>query len=128
MQVAGPPPETLFKVCSIARQQIPSNREHLARSSCDKAIDLPRVLLHLSAVEHALQPRRLGWQFEKPLPLVLGKQSLLRERPCRILCFPLRLPLLYLGLLSRECPRVVTEVVGLGMVCLDGVKEEVAGL
>ena len=127
-QIAGPQPESLLEVCSITRQQIPSDREHLARSPCNKAIDLPRVLLHLSAVEHALQPRRLGWQFEKPLPLVFGKQSLLRQRPCRILCFSLRLPLLYLCLLSRECPRVVTKVVGLSVVCLDGVKEEIAGL
>jgi hypothetical protein len=36
--------------------------------------------------------------------------------------------LLYLGLLSRKCTGVVAEIVGLGMVCFDCVKEEVAGM
>lgn len=40
---------------SLTRDQVPSHRKHLARRARNKSIHLPRVLLHLSAVEHAFQ-------------------------------------------------------------------------
>lgn len=85
-------------------------------------------MLHLPAVEHALQPAGLLRQLEQPLPLVLGQQGLLERGAAHVLRLALGLPLSDLILLAGKRTLVVLEVVGLGVVCLDGVKEKVAVL
>lgn len=85
-------------------------------------------MLHLSGVQHALQPARLLRQLEQSLPLVLGKQGLLERRTAGVLLLALRLPLGNLLLFTGERTLVVLEVVILGVVGLDAVQEQVAVL
>ena len=113
---------------SVSRQQIPSDGEHLACGPRHETIHLPCILIHLSRIEHGFQPARFCGQLEQPLPLVLRQRWLFRQRPCSVLCFALRLPLLDLGLFAGQGAGVVGEVVGLDMVGFNGVEEVVAGL
>ena len=112
----------------LTREKISLHRKHLTRRRCNKVVDLARVLLHLSAVEHALQPAGLLGQLEQTLPLVLGEKGLLEGRAGGILGLALLLPVVDLGLLTSDRALVVLEVVGLGVVGLDAVKEQVAVL
>lgn len=109
-------------------QQISSGGKHLSCAARHESIHLPCILLHLPCIQHTLQPTRLVGQFEQPLPLILRQGWLLRQCSCGVLCLSLRLPLCNLGLFSRQCAVVVAEVVGLHVVCLDGLKEVVCRL
>lgn len=82
----------------------------------------------MSAVEHALQAARLLGQLEQPLPFVLGKEGLLEGCTGGVLGLALLLPVVDLGLFTSERTLVVLEVVGLGVVSLDAVKEKLAVL
>lgn len=82
----------------------------------------------MSAVEHALQAARLLGQLEQPLPFVLGKEGLLESCTGGVLGLALLLPVVDLSLFTSERTLVVLEVVGLGMVSLDAVKEKLAVL
>ena len=108
------------------RQEIALDGKHLACGSRHKAVDLARILLHLPAVEHALQPAGLLRQLEEALPLVLGQRRLLESRAADVLRLALRLPGGDFLLLASQSTLVVLEIVVLGMVRLDGVQEQVA--
>jgi hypothetical protein len=112
----------------LAGEQVPLDGEHLARRGRHEAVDLARILLDLAAVEHALQTAGLLGELEQPLPLVLGERGLLEGGAGRVLGLALGDPLVDLGLLAGERALVVLEVVGLGVVGLDAVEEEVAVL
>ena len=85
-------------------------------------------MLHLAAVQHALQTTRLLRQLEQPLPLVLGEKRLLESCAGGVLGLALLLPVVDLGLLPGKRTLVVLEVVGFGVVGLDAVEEKVAVL
>jgi len=86
------------------------------------------ILLDLLRVEHTLEPAGLLRELEQPLPLILGKRLLLGSDTGRVLGLALGLPLSNLGLLTSELSLVELEVVEVGVVGLDAVEEEVAGL
>lgn len=67
-------------------------------------------------------------QLEQALPLILGQKRLLERRASGILLLALRLPSADSLLLARERALVVLEVVGLSVVSLDAVQEQVAVL
>lgn len=113
---------------TLTRQQIAPHSKHLAAHPSRDAINLPRILLHLPAIQQRLQPARLRGQLEQPLPLVLGQGGLLARRARRVLRLALLLPRRDLGLLARQRPLVVLVVVDLGVVRLDAVEQEVARL
>ena len=112
----------------LTRKKISLHCKHLTRRRCNKVVDLARVLLHLSAVEHALKPAGFLGQLEQPLPLVLGEEGLLEGRAGGILRLALLLPVIDLRLFTGKRALVVLEVVGLGVVGLDAIQEQVAVL
>jgi hypothetical protein len=85
-------------------------------------------LLHLAGVEHALQAAGLSGELEEALPLVLGEEGLLEGGAGGVLLGALLLPVVDLLLLTAKHTLVVLVVVGLGVVGLDAVQEEVAVL
>jgi len=112
----------------LSGQKVTLDGKHLACRGGNEAVDLARVLFHLSAVEHALQAARLLGQLEQPLPFVLGKKGLLEGCTGGVLGLALLLPVVDFGLFTSERTLVVLEVVGLGVMSLDAVKEKVAVL
>lgn len=113
---------------SLTGQHVALDSEHLAGSRRDEAVDLARELLHLAGVEHSLQPAGLGRELEQTLPLVLGEEGLLERGPSGVLLAALLLPVVDLLLLTAEHTLVVLVVVGLSVVGLDAVEQEVAVL
>lgn len=112
----------------LPRQQRIPNRKHLPRHRPRKPIHLSRILLNLPRIQHNIQSTRLLRQLKQPLPLILRQQRLLRRRARRILRLALLLPRGDLLLLACEGALIVLVVVELGVVGLDAVEEEVAGL
>jgi hypothetical protein len=74
------------------RQQIPPNGEHLPAHSRSEPINLPCILLHLSRVQHALQPTRFHGELEQSLPLIFRQGCLLAGCSRHVLRFSLLLP------------------------------------
>jgi hypothetical protein len=68
------------------------------------------------------------WEFKQLLPFVLWEKWLLLLCAKGVLSLPLLLPCLDLRLFASERTLVVLSVVLLGLVVLDALKEEIAGL
>jgi hypothetical protein len=85
-------------------------------------------LLNLLGIQHTLQSAGLLRKLEQSLPLVLGKRLLLGSNTLGVLILALGLPLCDLGLLTGELSLVVLEVVEVGVVRLNALEEEIAGL
>lgn len=113
---------------TFTRQQIPSHSEHLPACPCHESINLPRVLLDLSTVQHTLQTTWLSRELEQLLPLIFRQWRLLLYRPRRIFRFPLGLPLLDLCLFSTQCALIVREIIRFHVVGFDRVEEVVTSL
>lgn len=86
------------------------------------------ILLHLAAVEHAVEAAGLLGQLEESLPLVLWERGLLERCAGGVLGLALGLPGCDLGLLTGKRALVVLEVACLGVVGLNAVEEEIAVL
>ena len=112
----------------LSRQHIPLDPKHLPSHSGRIAIHLSRILLHLPRIEHNLQPVRLLRQLEQLRPLLLRQRGLFRQRPRDVLRFPFRLPCVDFVLLASQLALIVLIVVEFGVVGLDAVEEEIAGL
>lgn len=119
-------PHCLFS--NLAGQQVALGSKHLAGSGRDESIDLAGELLHLAGVEHALQPAGLSGELEQALPLVFGEEGLLQGGTGGVLLSALLLPVVDLLLLAAKHTLVVLVVVGLGVVGLDAIKQEIAVL
>lgn len=113
---------------NLTGEQVALGGKHLAGSGRDESVDLARELFHLAGVEHALQAAGLGGELEEALPLVLGEEGLLERGAGGVLLGALLLPVVDLLLLTAEHTLVVLVVVGLGVVGLDAVQEEIAVL
>ena len=109
-------------------KKVAADGEHLGRDVGREGIHLPGVLVDLAGVEHTLESARLLGKLEQPLPLVLREGSLLSRHTRRVLSLALGLPLGNLELLAGELSLVVLVVVEIGVVRLDAIEEEVAGL
>ena len=119
-------PHCLFS--NLAGQQITLGSKHLSGSGRDEGINLAGELLHLAGVEHALQPAGLSGELEQALPLVLGEEGLLKSGAGGVLLSALLLPVVDLLLLATKHTLVVLVVVGLSVVSLDAVEQEIAVL
>jgi hypothetical protein len=108
--------------------QVLPHSEHLGTDVGCESIHLLAVLLHLLGVQHTLQSAGLLRKLEQSLPLVLGKRLLLGSNTLSVLILALGLPLCDLGLLTGELALVVLEVVEVGVVRLNALEEEIAGL
>ena len=110
----------------LAGEKVALHSKHLSGSGGHETVDLSRVLLYLAGVEHALESTGLLGKLEQSLPLILGQEWLLELGAGGILCLPLGLPGVNLGLLTGKRSLVVLEVVVLGVMSVDGFKKQVA--
>lgn len=76
----------------LARKQIALDGKHLSSRRGNETIDLTRILLNLSGVEHTLQSAGFLRKLEQALPLIFGERGLLEGGTGGILGFALRLP------------------------------------
>lgn len=119
---------TLLPIFHLFGQQILPHGKHLGTDVGCESIHLLAVLLHLLRVQHTLQSAGLLGKLEQSLPLVLRQRGLLGSSALGILSLALGLPLCDLGLLTAELSLVELEVVEVGVVRLDALEEEIAGL
>lgn len=110
------------------RQQIPPHSKHPPPNRSREPIHLPCILLHLPAINQALQPPRLRRQLEQPLPLVLRQRGLLSQHARRVLGLALLLPGGDLSLFAGQLALVELVVVELGVVGFDALEEVLGGL
>lgn len=123
---------TSFPFCPfpshLLRHQVLPYGEHLGCHVGGESIHLLAVLLDLLGVQHTLKSARLLGHLEQSLPLILGQRRLFGHSTLSILSLPLRLPLRNLGLLTGDLALKELEVIEVGVVGLDALKEQVTRL
>jgi hypothetical protein len=108
--------------------QVLPHSKHLGTDVGCESIHLLAVLLHLLSIQHTLQSAGLLRKLEQSLPLILRQRLLLGSSTLGVLSLALGLPLCDLGLFTAKLSLVVLEVVEVGVVRLDALEEEIAGL